>query len=141
LLRFGVVADDSGGTPLANTPAASLLRLALGAAFRPGDPVGLLSLLKHPLLGLGLERQSVRKAAELIELVALRGGTGRPDVASLDALFETRLAGLGGDSRQPFWFQRLTVRGIEEARAVLNRLTDALSPLTAMRGEKDADIA
>ncbi|RWG25841.1 MAG: double-strand break repair protein AddB, partial [Mesorhizobium sp.] len=38
-------------------------------------------------------------------------------------------------------FQRLTVRGIEEARAVLNRLTDALSPLTAMRGEKDADIA
>ncbi|TIO38483.1 MAG: hypothetical protein E5X98_29930, partial [Mesorhizobium sp.] len=72
LLRFGVVADDSGGTPLANTPAASLLRLALGAAFRPGDPVGLLSLLKHPLLGLGLERQSVRKAAELIELVALR---------------------------------------------------------------------
>ncbi|TJV94536.1 MAG: hypothetical protein E5X42_32460, partial [Mesorhizobium sp.] len=33
------------------------------------------------------------------------------------------------------------VRGIEEARAVLNRLTDALSPLTAMRGEKDADIA
>ncbi|WP_292272041.1 double-strand break repair protein AddB, partial [Mesorhizobium sp.] len=141
LLRFGVVADDSGGTPLANTPAASLLRLALGSAFRPGDPVGLLSLLKHPLLGLGLERQSVRKAAELIELVALRGGTGRPDVASLDALFETRLAGLSGDSRQPFWFQRLTVGGIEEARGVLNRLTDALSPLTAMRAEKDADIA
>ncbi|RVD57035.1 double-strand break repair protein AddB, partial [Mesorhizobium sp. M8A.F.Ca.ET.023.02.2.1] len=28
LKRFGVVADDSGGTPLSNAPAASLLRLA-----------------------------------------------------------------------------------------------------------------
>ncbi|RWM10309.1 double-strand break repair protein AddB [Mesorhizobium sp.] len=141
LLRFGVVADDSGGMPLANTPAASLLRLALQAAFRPGDPVGLLSLLKHPLLGLGLERQAVRRAAELVELVALRGGTGRPDIVTLDELFEARLAGLSGERRQPFWFPRLTVRGIEQARGMLSRLTDALSPLTAMRGGKSADIA
>ncbi|MDX8455883.1 double-strand break repair protein AddB [Mesorhizobium sp. VK9D] len=141
LLRFGVIADDSGGTPLTNMPAASLLRLALSAAFRPGDPVGLLALLKHPLLGLGLERRTVRKAAELIELVALRGGTGRPDVASLGGLFETRLAELSGDTRQPFWFSRLTVRGIEQAQDVLSRLTNALSPLTAMRREKDAEIA
>ncbi|RWE93106.1 MAG: double-strand break repair protein AddB, partial [Mesorhizobium sp.] len=141
LLRFGVVADDSGGAPLINIPAASLLRLALSAAFRPGDPVSLLSLLKHPLLGLGLERQAVRKAAELVELVALRGGTGRPDVASLGALFETRLAELSGDTRQPFWFSRLTVRGIEQAHGMLGRLSKALSPLTAMRDEKDADIA
>lgn len=141
LLRFGVVADDSGGTPLANTPAASLLRLALQAAFRPGDPVGLLSLLKHPLLGLGLERASVRHAAELIELVALRGGTGRPDVVSLPQLFEARLAGLSSDKRQPFWFSRLTVSGIEGARDLLTRLTDALAPLTAYRGQDDADLA
>lgn len=140
LLRFGVVADDSGGTPLANTPAASLLRLALQAAFRPGDPVGLLSLLKHPLLGLGLERASVRHAAELIELLALRGGTGRPDIASLPALFEARLAGLSGDKRQPFWFSRLTVSGIEAARDLLIRLTDALAPLTAFRGQDDVDL-
>ena len=140
LLRFGVVADDSGGMPLANTPAASLLRLALQAAFRPGDPVGLLSLLKHPLLALGLDRQMVRSAAEFIELVALRGGTGRPDIASLGDLFEARLAGLSGDRRQPFWFPRLTVRPIEQARDMLSRLTNALSPVTAMRGEQVADI-
>jgi len=140
LLRFGVTADDSGGTPLTNTPAASLLRLALQAAFRPGDPVGLLSLLKHPLLGLGLERTIVRHAAEIVELVALRGGTGRPDAASLAALFETRLSGLG-EARPPFWFPRLTVRGIEQARDVLTRLADALAPLTGFRGETDADLA
>jgi ATP-dependent helicase/nuclease subunit B len=140
LLRFGVVADDSGGTPLINTPAAGLLRLALQAAFRPGDPVALLSLLKHPLLGLGLERTSVRHAAEIIELVALRGGTGRPDVASLPELFEARLTGLGS-TRPPFWFSRLTVRKIERARELLVRLAAALAPLTAFRSQAEADLA
>ncbi|CAH2397318.1 double-strand break repair protein AddB [Mesorhizobium ventifaucium] len=140
LLRFGVVADDSGGTPLINTPAAGLLRLALQAAFRPGDPVGMLSLLKHPLLGLGLERTSVRHAAEIIELVALRGGTGRPDIASLPELFEARLTGLG-DTRPPFWFARLTVRSIERARELLVRLAAALAPLIAFRSQAEADLA
>ncbi|QPC89518.1 double-strand break repair protein AddB [Mesorhizobium sp. INR15] len=141
LLRFGVVADDSGGVPLTNTPAASLLRLALQAVFRPGDPVGLLSLLKHPLLGLGLDRANVRHAAELVELVALRGGTGRPDIASLPELFEARLTGLGDDSRPPFWLARLAVRGIEDARDVLKRLTGALAPLAAFRGQLETDLA
>lgn len=141
LLRFGVVADDSGGTPLANTPAAGLFRLALQAAFSPGDPVALLSLLKHPLLGLGLERTSVRHAAEIVELVALRGGTGRPDIATLPQLFETRLTGLGGGSRPPFWFSRLTMRSIEGARELLVRLAAALAPLIALRGEGDTDLA
>lgn len=141
LKRFGVVADDSGGTPLSNTPAASLLRLALEAVFRPGDPVGLLSLLKHPLLGLGLERADVRHAAELVELVALRGGTGRPDIASLPDLFEARLTGLGGDSRPPFWFARLTVRSIESARNLLERLKQALAPLSAFRGQAEVGLA
>ncbi|MER9295881.1 double-strand break repair protein AddB [Mesorhizobium sp. M0621] len=141
LQRFGVVADDSGGTSLANTPPASLLRLALEAVFRPGDPVGLLSLLKHPLLGLGLERADVRHAAELVELVALRGGTGRPDIVSLPELFEARLTGLGSGSRPPFWFSRLTVRSIESARNLLERLTQALAPLAAFRGQDDADLA
>lgn len=140
LLRFGVVADDSGGTQLINTPAAGLLRLALQVAFRPGDPVALLSLLKHPLLGLGLKRTSVRHAAEIVELVALRGGTGRPDVASLPALFEARLTGLGS-TRPPFWFSRLTVRNIERARELLVRLADALAPLTAFRSQAEADLA
>ncbi|MER8463910.1 double-strand break repair protein AddB [Mesorhizobium sp. M1396] len=141
LQRFGVVADDSGGTPLANTPAASLLRLALEAVFRPGDPVGLLSLLKHPLLGLGLERADVRHAAELIELVALRGGTGRPDIVSLPELFDSRLTELGSGRRPPFWFSRLTVRSIEGARNLLDRLRQALAPLAAFRGQADADLA
>lgn len=141
LLRFGVVADDSGGTPLIHTPAAGLLRLALQAAFRPGDPVTLLSLLKHPLLGLGLERTSVRHTAEIVELVALRGGTGRPDIASLPELFEARLTGVRNGTRPPFWFSRLTVRNIERAHELLVRLAAALAPLIAFRSQAEADLA
>ncbi|MBZ9676655.1 double-strand break repair protein AddB [Mesorhizobium sp. ES1-1] len=141
LKRFGVIADDSGGTPLANSPAAGLLRLLLEAVFRPGDPVGLLALLKHPLLHLGLERAEVRHAAELVELVALRGGTGRPDIASLPDLFEARLAGLDDGGRPPFWLSRLTVRTIGNARDVLGRLTQALAPLTTFRDEAEAALS
>ena len=95
--------------------------------FRPGDPVPVLALLKHPLLSLGLERSLVRHAAETIELVALRGGTGRPDVAALDELFEARLAGLAGEARQPFWFGADRRRDrLDAARDVLARLAAAL---------------
>lgn len=132
LLRFGIRADDSGGLPLARTGPATLLRLAVEAAFRPGDPVALLALLKHPLLGLGLERRLVRRAAETIELVALRGGTGRPDVALLQETFERRLAALAVDRRAPSWFARMEGR-IHEARLLLDRLRNALDPLVVFR--------
>jgi len=140
LLRFGIVADDSGGTPLSQTPPATLLRLALDAAFRPGDPIALLALLKHPLLAIGLERPAVRHAAETVELVALRGGVGRPDVASLSALFETRLTWLGTQNRPPFWLPRLSARAIEQARDLAGRLAESLSPLTALRSEADIEL-
>ncbi|WP_315918376.1 double-strand break repair protein AddB [Mesorhizobium sp. SP-1A] len=141
LLRFGVRADDSGGTPLATTPPAALLRLALETAFRPGDPVALLSLVKHPLLGLGLERATVRRAAESIELVALRGGTGRPDIALLADLFDRRLTQESEETRPPFWLPRLTAGRIEEARAMLGKLAAAVTPLTALRGQQQVEIA
>jgi ATP-dependent helicase/nuclease subunit B len=142
LLRFGVVADDSGGRPLSDTPAAGLLRVALEAAFRPGDPVALLSLIKHPLLCLGLERPVVRHAAEIVELVALRGGTGRPDVATLPELFEARLARLtDGRMREPFWLPRLSTWHLEQARKLLGRLAEAVTPLTGLRGERQCEIS
>ncbi len=49
LLRWGVVADDSAGEPLADTPPAVFLRLLARAAAEDLAPVPLLSLLKHPL--------------------------------------------------------------------------------------------
>ena len=131
--RYGIRADDSGGTPLSSTAPAGLLALMLEAVFRPGDPVPVLALLKHPLLRLGRERATVRSAAETIELVALRGGTGRPDVATLPKLFETRLAALAGEARKPFWLARMSGSRLQTARDVLAAMEDALSVLVAAR--------
>lgn len=141
LKRFGIVADDSGGTPLAEAPPATLLRLALETVFRPGDPVALLALLKHPLLTAGLDRALVRRAERTIELVALRGGTGRPDIAGLSDLFEQRFAKLSGEKRQPFWLARLSSARVDEARALLGKLDAAFAPLAALRVEKEIEFS
>jgi ATP-dependent helicase/nuclease subunit B len=136
LQRFQVKADDSGGTPLFQTPAAILLRLLVECIFRPGDPVILLSLLKHPLLAFGMERSNVRSAAETIDLVALRGGAGRPDIATLAEQFPARLSSLEDSNHQPFWKPRLTGQRIAEAKDVLSALSVAISPLIAWRNRK-----
>ena len=133
LLRFGIHADDSAGRPLNQTPPAVLLSLMVEAVMRPGDPVAILSFLKQPLLLLGTDRAVVRRAAETVELVALRGGTGRPDIAGLADEFEARLARLSGDSHTPAWFSRIRAADIEEARQVLAALDAALLPLASLR--------
>jgi ATP-dependent helicase/nuclease subunit B len=134
LERFGVDADDSGGAALSQSVPATLLTLTLEAVFRPGDPVPVLALLKHRLLSLGADRTDVRRACETIELVALRRGVGRPDIADLARSFEERLSKLGADKRAPFWRDRLTSEQLNAARGVLARLTTALGPLTKLRG-------
>ena len=137
LRRFGIRADDSGGSLLADSVPATLLRLMLEATCRPRDPVVIVGLLKHPLLRLGLPRERVRKATEIIELVALRGGTGRPDVASLSTLFAQRQHALARDPRKPFWLSRVSNSDLADARYVLAILEKAVQPLTALRGDGD----
>ena len=136
LRRFGIEADDSGGTPLAATPPATLLRLMLESVFRPGDAVPILAMLKHPLLCAGMARAAARAAAETVDLVALRGGAGRPDISALVAAFDGYLAAFAEAQRRPFWWKRLGARRIEDARALLAAVEAALGPLAALRGEK-----
>jgi len=70
--RWGLVVDDSAGTPLALTPPGALAQALVAA--RAGDfaPVALLAVLKHPLVNPGAERlpwlDQVRRADR-----ALRG--------------------------------------------------------------------
>ncbi len=140
LLRFGIAADNSAGMPLVQTPPAILLSLLVEAVLRPGDPVAILAFLKQPLLLLGMKRSVVRRAAETIELVALRGGTGRPDIGSLATAFEARLVHIAGVSHTPSWFSRLRVDDIEEARAVLAALSASLASLAAIRGDGQVSV-
>ena len=141
LKRFGIHADDSGGTPLQRTAPGQLLAALVGACLAPGDPVAILDLLKQPLIGLGFERQLVRRAMETIELVALRGGTGRPDIATLDQLFESRLATFAAGRWPPFWLSRLDPERIGEARQVLAALAAAAAPLVGLREDRQASLS
>ena len=73
LLRHGVVADDSAGEPLADTPPAVFLRLLTRAVAEELAPVPLLALLKHPLAAAGLSPAACRAAARALEQACLRG--------------------------------------------------------------------
>ncbi|GAB0116606.1 double-strand break repair protein AddB [Acidisoma sp. 7E03] len=73
LRRFGVIADDSAGEPLIETPHAALLRLLAQAVAERLAPVPLLSLLKHPFMAAGLSPGAARAAARALERHCLRG--------------------------------------------------------------------
>jgi ATP-dependent helicase/nuclease subunit B len=73
LLRFDVVADDSAGEPLKDTPPAVFLRLLVRAVAEDLAPVPLLALLKHPLAAAGQAPAACRTAARDLEMLCLRG--------------------------------------------------------------------
>lgn len=140
LQRFGVAVDDSAGTPLTAAPAATFMSLMVEAVMRPGDPVSVLSFLKHPLLHLGMARPEVRRACEAIELVALRGGVGRPDICKLMELLDQRLAEVNSE-RPPRWWKAMTASRIDALRDVAARVVGAVAPLAALRAEPLVTVA
>jgi ATP-dependent helicase/nuclease subunit B len=83
LLRFGIVADDSAGEPLADTPPAVFLRLLVRAVAEELAPVALLALLKHPLAAAGLPPVACREAARTLEKLCLRGPKPMQGIAGL----------------------------------------------------------
>ncbi len=84
LKRWGVDADDSGGRPLGVTPAGTLIRSVVEVAESGFAPVALLSLLKHPLVDAGRDRQEWLRGVRALDL-ALRGPRPAPGLAGLAA--------------------------------------------------------
>lgn len=83
LLRWGVVADDSAGEPLAHTPQAVFLRLLAEAVDTGLSPVALLSVLKHPLAAAGVSPAECRTLARRLETACLRGPKPEPGMTGL----------------------------------------------------------
>jgi len=110
LLRWGVVADDSAGEKLTDSPPAVFLRLLARAVDERLTPLALLSLLKHPLAAAGLSPAACRAAARDLETAALRGPRPPPGMAGL----RQRLA----DEKHP----------PASARDLLDRVEAALAP-------------
>ncbi|CAN7619702.1 double-strand break repair protein AddB [Rhizobium leguminosarum] len=131
LSRFGIVADDSAGTPLSAMPQGTLLQLLLEAALRPGDPVAIVSLLKHPLARFGLERGALISATEALELLALRGGVAEVDISTLEPLLAHQLAEQALDRHAPQWRQALSPDAADAAYDLARRVTQATEPLAS----------
>lgn len=81
--RFGVEIDDSAGRSLRDTPSANFMRLVAHVAASQAAPVPLLSLLRHPLAGVGMATAECRRLSRLLELHALRGIRPAPGLESL----------------------------------------------------------
>lgn len=116
LARYGVIVDDSAGEALADTPAATFLRLIARAVADGLAPVALLSVLKHPLAAFGTAPAQCRRAARLLERRLLRGPAPPPGIAGLRAA-------LARKPEQP------------EVAALIDRLEERLAPLLALEGE------
>lgn len=132
LARFGIIADDSAGTPFSATQQGILTQLLLEATLRPGDPVPLVSVLKHPLARFGLSLDTYRTAADALEVIALRGGVQMVDLSTLPQLVEQRLAEHAVDRYPPQWRLSLQPEAIEGARDLAARIARAVEPLVSV---------
>ncbi|GEO86571.1 MULTISPECIES: double-strand break repair protein AddB [Alphaproteobacteria] len=139
LARFGIVADDSAGTPFSATQQGILTQLLLEATLRPGDPIPLVSVLKHPLVRFGMSAQSYRQAADALEMIALRGGIQAVDLSTLPALFEQRLAEHLADRHAPRWRLSLAPESLERARDLAARIANSVEPLVSALVRIDDD--
>jgi ATP-dependent helicase/nuclease subunit B len=92
LTRYGVLADDSAGQPLGDTPAGAFLRLLARAVAEGFAPVPLLALIKHPMAAGGMARAAWMEAVRLVERRCLRGPRPAPGLDGLRARIREELS-------------------------------------------------
>ncbi len=72
LRRWNITVDDSAGTPFANSPCGTYLRLVARWLKDPSDAVALMTILRHPLFGGGFGEAERARAVNTMDRV-LRG--------------------------------------------------------------------
>ncbi|MBN8502692.1 MAG: double-strand break repair protein AddB, partial [Sphingomonadales bacterium] len=145
LKRWNIMADDTAGLPLPQTPAGRVLLLLAELAASQAAPVPLLALLTHPLVGAGEGRPEWLGHARALDL-ALRGPRPMPGFVPIRAA----VARLAKRDREPgiaqWWESVETILlpliempdGIDLAKA-LDRLASAGEALCGARLWSEAD--
>ncbi|MDO6964692.1 ATP-dependent helicase/nuclease subunit B [Rhizobium alvei] len=132
LRRFGIEADDSAGAPLMTSHHGNLVRLVLETVLRPGDPVALASLIKHPLVRLGRPAEEMSRLADRLELLCLRGGTSPAEIADLQQLVRDSHQRLTEASYSKIWQQPLKdPETFESILALAQDIESAVEPLAS----------
>ena len=144
LARWGIVAEDSAGLSLAQSPAGRLARLiselAADLHLRQGDaiPARLIALLSHPFVRLGLPRGEVVRGAAALEIGVLRGLAPKPGFEGLRAKLNVERA--GALQRQPRAKRRLTALDWDLAATLLDRLEVAFAEFPEPDEAEDGNL-
>ncbi|MCB8819487.1 double-strand break repair protein AddB [Microvirga rosea] len=139
LARWGIAIEDSAGLALSDTPAGRLARLAADAAADDVKPLPLLALLAHPLVRLGWTRDTVDRAASVLEIGVLRGPAPAPGFQGMRAALAQNRADAGHRTPRPR--KRLTAEEWDLADELLQRLEIAFGDfIPARRGEDILDL-
>lgn len=145
--RWGLVVDDSGGVSLMDTPAGLFARLTAETAADELAPPTLLALLKHPLFRLGRAQDGWSAAIGDFEMALLRGPRPLPGCAGLRREFDRVRAELDKLKRQePSAVHgsepraRLDDAALDDVRALIDALAQALAPLEHLHGSKPHDV-
>ncbi len=126
LSRWGLEADSSAGAPLSITPVGVLLSLTSDLVEAPFSGAALLALLKHPLVGLGLDPRALTDRARMLELHGLRGP--RPgDWAAIERQLAKARAPRFERDRSDAWLAQ-----VDEGEGLLAPLRAALDPWLAV---------
>ncbi len=137
LESFGIRVDDSAGRPFAKTVPGTFLALVLEAMVSDFEPAAVMSLLKHPLLRVGLEAFGVRRYARALEIAAFRApylGRGLDGVeAALEKSEKSRVAG----ERLHSVAKRLWDEDRRGAADLVARLRAAFAPLVLLYDRND----
>ncbi|EJW13655.1 ATP-dependent nuclease subunit B [Rhodovulum sp. PH10] len=145
--RWHVTVADTGGTPLADTPAGVFARLAVETALGGVAPVPLLALLKHPLVRLGAPEHGFAHAVGTLERAVLRGPRPRAGTAGLaHALATVREELEKARAGEPSAIHRADPRAsladadLAAAERLAERLAAALGPLENLDSRKPQSL-
>ncbi|RDE09397.1 double-strand break repair protein AddB [Pelagibacterium lacus] len=130
LARFDIALDDAAGTPLLRTRVGRLVRQAVSLVANGLAPVDLMALLRDRHVGLGLGRAAVSRAAQWLDLGALRGQRPLPGFAGLRKAVTDNF-----DKRTAYPALRLQTGEAIAVLALLDALETALAPLAALASE------
>lgn len=137
LAAHGIQADDSAGTPFANTQPGRLVTALLDLVFRSDDPATALGLLKHQYVVLGLSRADHQHSVTRFEHIVMRGGLGRFKPGYCTEFVITQLSMVAEDDRRS---SDLSPKDIETITAFAQRFDNALSPLTSLLSKQSVNV-
>src|SRR6266849_2731356 len=144
LRRWNIVANDTGGDPLADTAVGVFCRLVAEAAACGLAPTQLLALLKHPLARFGADEVRHRRGVAALERAILRGPRPRPGSPGLIAAlagFRAELAklkrGETSDIHRSEPRASLHAAELDEAEGLLRRIAAAIEPLESAAALSD----